>query len=273
MGFVIVLLVLLVIVFVFLAFKLGKRSNAPEEFVISFDVKTNATFEPSDDLTPEETWDGDAWEGGFWDASDPKRLRAYMEFEYRDGNNSVTKRSVRVREFDNNLYGGILMGHCEMRGATRTFRFDRIKQCVDLETGEVVEDVRAYLNALYADSPERSTEILAEDYIDVLKTIYFVAKADGQYRQNEKDVIVEYLRKLVRDERITSEMIDGVLVEIGVPSMHGFKIAFGNVLKSGQVDPQLLASCCNEIVETQTSVHSMEKEALEYIAKKISPMS
>jgi hypothetical protein len=270
MGFAIVLLALAALVVIaVIAFVVGRRSGQSKDAEVVINLRTTAIPASVSEQADENDADYDAWEGSFWEASNPKRLRARFEIEYKDGNGAWTKRSVRVREFDNALNGGILMGHCELRDATRTFRFDRIKQCVDLETGELVENVRKYLNDLYADSPERSTEILAEDYLDVLKTIYFVAKADGQYRRNEKEVIGSYLRKLVRDERITAEMIDEVLAEVGVPSMHGFKLAVGNVLKSGQVDPQLLASCCKEIVETQESVHPMEKEALDYIDKKM----
>ena len=68
------------------------------------------------------------------------------------------------------------MGHCELRNATRTFRFDRIKKCVDLETGELITDVKKYLNERYEKSPEKSTEILSSDYIDVLKGCLFCSK-------------------------------------------------------------------------------------------------
>lgn len=272
MGFIIILLILIAVIGIFVAFKIGKRSKRPEEIEFHINVQTTARSEYGEGIVYEETSDNDAWEGSFWEASDPKRLRAHVQIEYQDGNGSKSTRAVRIREFDNKLSGGILMGHCELRNATRTFRFDRIRQCVDLETGELVENLGSYLNELYSNSPERSAEILAEDYVDVLKTIYFVAKADGQIRREEKAVITAYVCKLVRDERITNEMIDEVLSEIGVPTFQAFKMAVGRVLKSGQVDPHLLNSCCQEIVATQSSVHAMEKEALEYIAKKMSPL-
>ncbi|MCW8906733.1 MAG: hypothetical protein OQL28_05760 [Sedimenticola sp.] len=261
-------IVIILIALVVIAFYIGKhivKSDNPEIKVI---------FETSgfDEYDDEEYEDRDSWEGGFWEASDPKKLSAHIEIEYEDGNKSLTTRTVRVREFDNELYGGIIMGHCELRNATRTFRFDRIKKCVDLETGEIVPDVGKHLNELYEKSPERSTEILATDYIDIMKVVYFVAKADGQYRKEEKQVISNYIRKLVRDDRITIKMIDEILKPIDVPTMQGFKLALGRVLKSGEVNPVLLATCCQEIVDTQKSVRPMEKEALEYIEKKLSSL-
>ena len=159
-------IIIIVAVIIILAFYIGKRigsSNNPE---------IKVTFESSGfDEYDDEDEDRDAWEGSFWDASDPKKLTVHVEIEYVDGNKAVTTRSVRIREFDNELYGGIIMGHCELRNATRTFRFDRIKKCIDLETGELIKDVKRFLNERYEKSPEKTTEILATDYIDVLKVI------------------------------------------------------------------------------------------------------
>lgn len=146
--------------------------------------------------------------------------------------------------------------------------FDRISHCVDLETGESIEDVRQHLNERYDRSPERSVEILLSDYLDTLKVLYFVAKADGQYRREEKEVVAGYIRKLIRDDRVTVAMVDDALKAVGVPSMQAFKIAAGRVLKSGQVDPTLLRRCCEEIVATQATVHAAEQEALDYIERK-----
>lgn len=270
-------IILIVAAIIIIASFVGKRigsSKNPEIKVIinssDFNEYDNEVDNDKDDN--EVDHDNDAWEGSFWDASDPKKITAHIEIDYVDGSKSSTTRTVRVREFDNALHGGIIMGHCELRNATRTFRFDRIKKCIDLETGEVVTDVKKYINNRYDQSPEKSTDILTIDYVDVLKVIYFMAKADGQYRREEKEVISKYVRKLVRDERITTKMIDDILKEIDVPTMQGFKLAFSRVLKGGEVKPELLATCCQEIVNTQKSVHPVEKEALNYIDKKLAAL-
>ena len=59
-------------------------------------------------------------------------------------------------------------------------------RCVDLDTGEIVSDVKDFLNALYEESPERTMDSLTTDYLDVAKVLFFVAKADGQFRREEK---------------------------------------------------------------------------------------
>lgn len=212
--------------------------------------------------------DRDTWEGGMWEAADPHKLSAKLRIDYVDGAGRKTTRNVQVREFDNTVYGGMFLAMCELRGEHRTFRFDRVKSCIDLDTGEVVTDVRRYMNAKYDASPERSTDLLLTDYLDALKVLYFVAKADGQFRAAEKEVVARYVRTLVRDERITVGMIDNALTFVEVPSLQAFKLAVGRVVKGGQIEPSALAACCREIVATQKTVHPAEKEALDYIERR-----
>lgn len=213
--------------------------------------------------------DGDFWEGGMWEASNPKKISTALQISYTDGQGRNTDRVVNIREFDDKLYGGIFLGLCELRSAHRTFRYDRVRSCVDLTTGEVVSDVKQHLNQLYDESPERSVELLVSDYLDVLKVLYFVAKADGQYRKEEKTIIAEYVRALVRDDRIDEKMIDEALANTGVPTMHKYKLALGRVFKGGQIDPKKLGACCADIVVTQKKIHPMEQEAIDYFEKKL----
>lgn len=254
---------LIIIALVIAAFLFGRRSARYSDDELRVTISTH--FDEYEE-------DKDAWEGGFWEASEPRPLKARLQFDYTDGEGNKTSRSVVVREFDNMLYSGILLGHCEMRNANRTFRFDRIQNCVDLDTGEAISDVRTFLNEKYENSPERSVDLLVSDYLDVLKVLYFIAKADGQYRQDEKEVISSFIRELIRDERVSAAMLDGVLTEIGVPTLQAFKLAIGRVMKSGQVDPRLLEKCCKDIVATQATVHPAEEGALAYISKKRAAM-
>lgn len=211
----------------------------------------------------------DAWEGTFGEATDPKPANAHLKFSYTDGNRNKTTRSVQVREFDDHLHEGILIGHCEMRDATRTFRFDRMRSVIDLETGEAIADVRGYLKRKYEESPERAVEILNSDYVDVLKVVYFMGKADGQYRAEERQIVAGYLVDLINDSRITVDMINSTLSGMKVPSMQAYKLAVGRVLKDGKIDAGRLYRCCQDIVATQTNVHPAEQEALEFFAKKL----
>ena len=200
-----------------------------------------------------------------WDVPDPKYISARFKIEHIDGAGKVSSRIVNVREFDTNLYGGAFTGICELRDAYRTFRFDRVKSCIDMDTGEIIKNIKIHLKKLYDTSPDRSIDMLLSNYIDVLKVIYFVAKADGQYRKAEKEVIRNYVRLLVHDERIENEMIDWALQNIEIPTRKAFELAITRLCKSTEIDLNKLTICCKEIVATQKTIHSLEQEALEFI--------
>ncbi|WP_444885026.1 hypothetical protein [Microbulbifer sp. PSTR4-B] len=226
------------------------------------------TVETSSEEQIDSGEDYDAWEGGFWGATAPIKVNAHLQIDYKDGDGNSTTRSVKVKKFDELLSGGMVIGFCELRRATRTFRIDRISECMDLETGECISNVRDYLIDKFELSPERVIDTLELEFLDVLKILYFVAKADGQFKKGEAIVIAEYLRKLVSDDRVNFEMVDKVLRSYDVPSLQSFKLAVGRVMKAQEIDIDLLIDCCKKIVDTQKTVHPAEKAALEYMVKR-----
>ena len=100
---------IIVAVIIIIVFFIGKRIGSSKNSEIK------VTFESSgfDEYDAETENDKDAWEGSFWDASDPIKLTAHIEIDYVDGNKYTTTRTVRVREFDSALHGGTIMGHIE----------------------------------------------------------------------------------------------------------------------------------------------------------------
>lgn len=72
-----------------------------------------------------------------------------IELQYQDFAGDCTRRVVSVQGFSRSRRGqsGCLEAFCHLRQEQRTFRFDRIRQAVDMETGEVLQDLEAFLSA------------------------------------------------------------------------------------------------------------------------------
>lgn len=221
----------------------------------------------SDD--PGDRSDRDAWEGAFWDARDPRDVTVHLELDYRDGEGRRTKRRITTRSYDHSLHGGLIIAHCHLRQATRTFRMERVLGAVDTDTGEVVEDLMAHLDAAYARSPKGVREAFFDDHAELLKVLFYVAKADGQFRAQEKAVIRSHLRALIQDPRVHDTAIDRMFEDMAIPTMHVFKVAVGRVLSEQLMPPEALLAACQEIVATQKTSSAGEKEALEYIETRI----
>lgn len=214
--------------------------------------------------------DKDDWEGSFWEVSQPIPAKARLRLEYTDGSGRKTTRTVDVRQFGSMGPYALLIAHCHMRDATRTFRTDRIRSCVDVETGEMVSDVGAFLQGKYEDSPERARDALLEAEFDVLRILLFVGKADGQLRAAEKAVIREVCVVLSKDSRLTDEMIDESLQSMSVPTLQAFKLAAGRIAKRDEASRSTVVTAAERIVATQKTAHPAEADALSYLQRKLS---
>lgn len=217
---------------------------------------------------PREIIDKDEWEGSFWEVTQPLPAKARLRLKYTDGAGRKTERTVDVRQFGAMGPTTLLIGHCNMRSSTRTFRSDRIESCIDEETGEVVADVRTYLQTKYDQSPDRTKDRLLEGEYDTLRVLLYVGKADGQLRAAEKAVIRETCIAITNDSRLTDSTIEELLVNMDVPTLQAFKLAVGRLSQREKAAQEVVMTAAEKMVATQKTVHQAEQEALDYMKKR-----
>ena len=217
---------------------------------------------------PRESIDKDEWEGSFWEVAQPLPAKAKLRLKYTDGAGRKTERTVDVRQFGAVGPNTLLIGHCNMRDATRTFRSDRIESCIDEDTGEVVTDVRAYLQTKYDQSPDSTRDLLLEVEYDTLRVLLYVGKADGQLRAAEKAVIRDTCVAITEDSRLTDATIEDLLANMDVPTLQAFKLAVGRLAKRDQAAQVVVMTAAEKMVATQKSVHQAEQEALDYMRRR-----
>ncbi len=212
----------------------------------------------------------DSWEGSIWDSQQFYPVTASLALEYVDAAGCQTKRTVDVHKIGPASYGNLIMGICRLRQEFRTFRADRIQECIDTSTGEIIKDPYGYLMQRYETSPARSAyRILNEEY-DILRTLLYVGKADGYLRAPEKTIIRSTCKALSPDARITDEMIDDLFKELEIPTLHAFKLAVGRIADKDADARALVMDAAQQMVATQKKVHAAEEEALIYMQKRFS---
>lgn len=216
--------------------------------------------------------DVDAWEGWFIEeAADPTPSKARLRIAYMDRNGARTERDIQVVEFDNapsNAVNGMLIAHCALRGATRTFRFGRIEKAVDRDTGEVVADVQTHLRDLWMASPEFALEEFQAEFSRPLEVLLFIAKADGRVVAKERSVILDFCRAHLRDSRITEDAVLRALRDVRKVSMGSFKLSVGKLVAEHRDLLPALVQAAQQIVGAEKTVHPAEREALEYLARR-----
>ena len=218
---------------------------------------------------PRESIDKDEWEGSFWEVAQPLPAKAKLRLNYTDGAGRKTERTVDVRQFGAVGPNTLLIGHCNMRDATRTFRSDRIQSCIDEDTGEIVTDVCTYQQTRYDQSPDRTRDLLLEGEYDTLRVLLYVGKADGQLRAAEKVVIRDTCVAITADSRLTDATIEDLLKNMDVPTLQAFKLALGRLAKRDQAAQVVVMTAAEKMVATQKLVHQAEQEALDYMKKRL----
>lgn len=202
----------------------------------------------------------------YWDTYEFVPVHAQMHLDYISGSGESSQREVTVRDYDGSCY---LRGTCHLRNEWRTFRIDRIQRCTDTETGEVIADIPKYLKQKYESSPEHIAKKLFDQNKDSILVLFYVGKADGQLRKPERDIIKEFFNSLSPGHEILDEAIDYILNSLEVPTLHSFKLAVGRVGKHNIDQLEEVNKAAIKIVATQKTINHSEKEALDYLSKKI----
>jgi len=111
-------------------FNLNKKSS---------DFKIKKEIEPIKDLSENKL---PASHFSNEDKTSDKKEDADIEITYEDASGRITQRKLMLT----NITDEYIEGWCYLRDDIRTFRIDRIKELVDLETGEIINnDINKYL--------------------------------------------------------------------------------------------------------------------------------
>lgn len=209
------------------------------------------------------------WEGNFWEVNDPKPLTLALQLDYTDARGTRTSRKVDVRQFGHNGYGLLLLGHCRLRNDIRTFRVDRIKEAVDLNTGAVITHVEKFLLDSYKESPHAGADRLLDEEYDALRVLLFVGKADGRLTAPEKAVIRASCKKITSQSVLSDEAIELAFKNLDVPTLAAFKLAVGRIAARSRDIRATMIESAKAMIATQKSVHPAEAEALAYMEKRL----
>lgn len=255
-------------VFVF-ADRVSRVKRKHEEALRLDDLKRRASkvefSRPSPVAEPSPAESKDHWEGGHWEVVDTFEVAASLHLKYQDGAGQITERSVRVRSIGDYMGSPTLVGHCLLRDQPRTFRLDRILECFNEDTGEVVADVYEHLQAIYEDSPAASIDAIWDREFEALRMLYYIAKADGRLMPREREAMAEYCRSVSGDDRIDAELIRGYVDSFGTPSLNTYKIAVGRVAKRTEAEREAVRSAAQAMLTHRKKMSAVERDALDYI--------
>ena len=124
----------------------------------------------------------------------------YVDSKGAESRRRITIRSVKRRTADPTDI--LIRAYCHERGAARAFLLSRIREVIDLATGEVIGDPRAYFMAISVPGvggPRDDTHQALERVRPDLQILVALARADGQFHPDEDQVILSYVASRCRD--------------------------------------------------------------------------
>lgn len=200
--------------------------------------------------------------------SDVVSIETQLLLHYKDAAGKLTKRLVDVREVDIGWTLGYLSGVCHLRKAFRTFRLDRVEQCINPETGEII-NIQEHLRKIYSDSPTFSMDKVLKDAYDVMRALLYIGKADGRLTRKEKEIMLQFCQSFADDNRISLADLDKVFDYYAIPSKSNFKVICGRISKLPLEAREKAVEMAAKLIFTEKRADAGEIEAINYLGKRL----
>lgn len=202
------------------------------------------------------------------DVYDQFGFKYNLRIKYTDSDGKSTQRDISVNSIEMYDGDGSIHAYCHLRKYQRTFKMDRVAECIDPETGEFINDIYKYLKDKYSTSAEKSLSDFIEKNGDVLEILFYVGKADTQLKKEERAIICETVRRIANDDRISDDMVNDIMNEMYPYSERTFKVKIGKMVEYSTDLKQDVFDTMSAIVHTQKTIHPAEQTALDYTSKK-----
>lgn len=230
----------------------------------------------------------DNFEGWFYDEVEeyfPANIR--LKIKYLDGKGQTTERVVNVYKFGEATHGWFFLAYCELREENRTFRSDRILECVDIKTGEFINNLPALLIEQWHNSDEYKTleerikkreereaeasfiENYIKEHTALLKILLYLVRCDGSFNMHEKAIVKEVLEYVSSDDFPSDKTLEKIYKKIAMPTYGSFQASVRKLVEEAKYTIDIL-DIAQRIIDTQSTVHQNEEQALSYIISKLS---
>ena len=206
-------------------------------------------------------------------------LHLELEILYRDGalggdldgEGSASCRRITVKAVQLDAAGNpaLLSAHCSLSGSFQDFATDRIESCLDLASGEPVEDIAALARSRYAQSRAGRLENLRRQFEAELTVLLSMGQADGLFQQREKELIATYLcsrqGELPPGEALRPPQLASQLAWLKRPSAQEFGAAVEALAAAeGGLLAELFATCL-AVADVREAREGGEQPALDLL--------
>lgn len=258
----------LLIVAIYLLAKLRRFFGSHERPIdeVKVEVQAPSTLPASGD--DEDSDRSGSWSELYWFPVEAtaRKVTARVRMRYVDTYGNETSREMDVRAFYRGQGGCHFEGLDHLRKARRKLSSKCVKEAIDLDTGEVLNDLVAFFERKYREHPEYPYDNLFEKHGQEIYLLVHVASVDGAMRAPERKIIVSYCMEQEGFKMLDPVKLDGIMKDLYRPTKHEFHkyVRETNLDSNGTKKVWAFA---HAIVGISAKQHSEATRALEYMQK------
>ena len=181
--------------------------------------------------------------------------KADASITYEDIKNNTTKREITVNQVDRDYLSDgreyWVHAYCHFRKQNRDFRLSRIRELIDLDSGEIIDNNKyeLFFNNLYEKSPGFTSELLIDKYTNELMILNYIADLDDRFTSKEKELIFNFINEKTNNA-ITDEekLFINEQIGKGASTQPKAKKAVSKIKALNNYDKEILIKAINEML-------------------------
>jgi uncharacterized tellurite resistance protein B-like protein len=234
----------------------------PNEIAFRITIETSNS-QPID----KDAWDVEEYAPGM---QSHKLGGVNLNIKFVDLEGSATQRDITTLRYTHNPenHAGSVYAFCHLRQANRPFGFKRIQEATDLETGEIIQDIGAFLDKIYQATPLHKVETFLQDHDAGAFVLFSFAKADGVMRAKERAIILDWAKAQGLTDQPALTVLE-VQIRDWYMTNHSFWDAVKKINKQERPPEyvQALWQAIQAIVASDKKQAAQEEQFLRYAAK------
>lgn len=212
-----------------------------------------------------------SFDSGLWQPDRPINLLLEVDHLQLDG--TTLRGQIRVKRFRLSKQGdqAILGAHCQLLKRFLDFNSQSLQRCLDLQSGEWIDDLPAFLEASHAASQQGQLDRLYQSYQDELAVLLYVGRADGVLQRREKELIAHYLAGRFTGGGLQVEEIARDLAWKPVPNRDDFRLA---TQRLALLDPSLkdqIVQLCRQLIVVKETLDGDEEASMAEVIALLQP--
>lgn len=191
-------------------------------------------------------------------------------FSYVDGRGGESRRTVDFKKHQfYGMEGSYLYGECRMRKAGRTFNTKRMTDVMDVDTGELIQNVREYAENVWADSTKAKLQNWADENDRIAKAFLYLLRGSKRGGEPDYKVLASIYSEMLGGEIVTMSDIQWLYKDKSPTTAVGFQRFVGGIIKNHPDKLVWFKESAIKLASARARSNFSDKAAIDYLNKRI----